>query len=43
MEKQYLLNNKERILNFSRELWLKWELTKEQLNEVYFYNFVKNV
>lgn len=32
---------KEKILDFARELFDKWEITKEQLNDTYFNLFIK--
>jgi hypothetical protein len=43
MTKQTYLNwQKEKILNFSRELYKSWDITKENLEDVYYYNFIKN-
>lgn len=40
-EKRYLKQQKEKILDFARDLLNTWEITKQQLEELYFYNFVK--
>ena len=41
LEKQYLKEQKENILDFWREMFNIWEITKDKLQEVYFYNFIK--
>jgi hypothetical protein len=40
--KTYKLKEKEKILSFAREQFNNWEITKEQLQEVYYYNFISN-
>lgn len=43
IEKIYLRNQKEKILDFWRELYKTWEINLEQLKETYFYcNMLKN-
>ena len=41
IEKSYLNSQKDKILDFSREMYKIWEITKEKLEEVYFYNFIR--
>lgn len=41
IEKNYLKNQKEKILYLSRELYFNWDITKEKLEDVYFYNFIR--
>ena len=36
------LIEKEKILEFARELYSNWEITKQQLEDTYFHNFIKN-
>lgn len=43
MKNKYLKEQKEKILVFAREQYKKGEITKEQLKEVYYYNFINNV
>lgn len=35
------LKDKEKILDFARELYQESEITRKQLNEIYFHNFMK--
>ena len=41
MKEQYLKEQKEKILDFAREQWITWEISKETLNDTYYYNFIK--
>ena len=36
----YLKEQKEKILDFARELESVWEITEETLRDTYFYNFI---
>ena len=38
--KEYMNKQKNLILDFARELHSKWEITKTQLNETYFKQFI---
>ena len=40
-EKLYISKQKEKILNFAREEFKAWNITKKQLEDVYFYNYFK--
>lgn len=40
-ENEYIKTQKEKILDFAREVYLLWEITEKQLEEVYFNHFVK--
>ena len=41
-EERYLQQQKEKILDFARDIYYIWEITREQFENVYFYNFIKN-
>ena len=41
-EDLYLAEQKEKALVFARELFIKWEISKQELDDVYFVNFIKN-
>ena len=41
LEKNYLNSQKEKILDFTRECYLKNEITEEQMNDTYFNLFIK--
>lgn len=42
MKKTYIKQNKERILEFARELKNSWDITDKQFEETYYNNFIKN-
>jgi hypothetical protein len=35
------LDNREKFIEFSRELYQKWEITEEDFQDVYYENFIK--
>jgi len=37
--KTYISKQKEKILDFAREEFRSWNITKQKLEEVYFYNY----
>jgi len=43
MKEAYLKTNKKAILVFARDCYKNWDITLEQLNEVYFKHFIKNI
>ena len=42
LEKQYLKEQKEKILCLARDLYNDWEITYNQLQDSYYYNFITN-
>lgn len=41
-ERQYIKQNKEKILSLSYELYLLNEITEAELNNIYYIHFIKN-
>lgn len=41
LEHQMNLDNREKFIEFSRELYQKWEITEEDFQDVYYENFIK--
>jgi len=41
MKEKYLKQQANKILDFARELYQSWNITKKQLNETYYHNFYK--
>jgi len=41
--KTYKKQQKEKILDFAREMRDSWEISQEKFLEVYFYNFIKKL
>ena len=35
------MKDREEILDFARELWKKWEITKDQLEDTYYELYIK--
>jgi len=41
MKNQYLTEQKNKILEFARDEYHKWNISAEKLREVYYHNFIK--
>lgn len=41
-KRQYLNNNREKIMDMIRELYNNWEIWEKELVDTFFYHFVKS-